>query len=213
MSFFTLLTPPTFICSKKCYLQAHAIILAAGFSSRMQKPKALLPLPENTHTFIEGIFDLYRIASCSLIHVVTTPSVAAKICTLLPETTANIVLNQEPERERMYSVFLGASAVPKNTPAFIHNCDNAFIQAETLKKMYTALANNDVVVPRFNSKNGHPVLLSANVLEYIRNLKHIPASLTLKDVLAPFSKIFLPVEDAHVLTNINTPQQYKQLIA
>ena len=188
------------------YKNCSAIILAAGRSSRMGMPKFALQFSEN-RTFLDEVIKQYRIFGCKKIVVVMNRDGWIFLQKRSKKFDANIVLieNTHLEWERFYSIKLGIQNVKNIFPVFIHNVDNPFIDQKVLEKLYS-LSSKDYIVPVFNGKGGHPILLSQNVAVEI--LKETKNDLIFSIFLKKFEKTRVEVADKNILVNINTKEEY-----
>jgi len=189
------------------YSGISCVITAAGLSERMGKPKALLQHTVH-HTFLSAIVKAYCDAGIIRVACVySQPEVGAAIDVLKAENYCIIpVLNSSPESGRLQSVRLGMMALGKSEAVFIQNIDNPFITSETILKMCQLTLSAKVVVPKFNNSKGHPVLVSADVCEDI--FVHTGENERLDLVLKAYRQHMLETNDASVLININTPEDY-----
>jgi len=187
-----------------------AIILAAGDSRRMERPKALLPF-QNT-SFLKKITADYRQIGCSEI-IVIAGSRAAQIASELAETDACLVINPHPEQGPFSSLKIGLAALPEKCSGFfIHPVDHPAVKMETLRLMVDSWARNPetIVKPIFDHRGGHPLLLGRN---WIARLRSLPPSSNLREWLSrhPESILRLSVPDPGILQNVNEPADYDRL--
>ncbi len=183
------------------------IILAAGNSGRMGRPKPFLRFNDEMN-FIEKIVTAYQKAAISEIVVVINeninhvlqinPSVLLKDC--------RFIVNHHPEYERFYSVKMGLNACGKTDHAFIQNADNPFIDDHILRHMISAIDDADYYVPFYKDRGGHPILISELVMKELISCKQ--NDLNLKDWLSNYTCKQVVVDDDRVLININTPAAY-----
>ena len=116
------------------------IILAAGKSGRMGKPKFLLEHVSG-ETFLHRLITVYQRAG---IHemVVVVNSIDfenhSDYFSTLPERV-KIIQNPTPEQGRLLSIQLGTGALSGNTPCFIHNIDNPFVENNLLEQLHHSL--------------------------------------------------------------------------
>jgi len=184
------------------------VILAAGLSERMQSPKALLPFNPQS-TFIEKIIELYSGWGCGEIVAVVNKVTFNMMNKRSPlPAPVTIVINNHPEYERFYSVKSGLGALKRSVYCFVHNVDNPFIKADILDVLYRNRSSEAFVSPVFQRKGGHPVLLNRKTMEFIRNYQENAANL--KDVLNRMECIKVEMQDARVLININSPEDYER---
>ena len=88
--------------------------------------------------------------------------------------------------------------------------DNPFADRETLQKLYEQRETADYIKAVFQSRGGHPILISNKVIQEIVKLKGLEKPLNL--ILKTFSCEKVIVENEHILTNINNESDYFRLI-
>lgn len=182
------------------------VILAAGKSSRMGKPKFTLML-DNDNTFLEQIIKQYWEFGCTNIIVVLN-SEGAEIIKKNPKNTltkTQFVLNSHPEYGRYYSIKTGL-IIAKNNYVFIHNVDNPNANKEVLQKLYKNRGTAEVIKPVTGGKGGHPVLISKQVIDFILQQKE--NNINFKDILKLFTSREVVMADESILININTNDEY-----
>lgn len=186
------------------------IILAGGHSSRMNYPKAWL-MYNNEVTFLESIINIYikiGIKPIVVLNEVFTNNQWRPFLERILEK-AMVIKNYHPEKGRLYSLALGLSELKKEEAIFIHNIDQPFIELEILNELLNSFKSNGITLPSINGKNGHPVLIGKPVIDEIKN--HYSEYQTLRDVWKNFPKKRVEVISNHLLTNINTKEEYKSL--
>lgn len=189
----------------------EAIVLAAGYSSRANAFKMILPLGqrtvlEQTISKFEGI--------CS--RVIVVAGFQAKI---IEEEMAGIssknaysfqmkfVYNENFNQGMFSSIQKGVCEV--NASAFlITPGDCPLVKKETVQLI--AEQEGDVVIPSFHYKGGHPIKLSNEVKQKI--IKTNPES-NLREVLNGYEKKYMNVDDPGVLLDVDTPEDYQKAIA
>jgi len=189
--------------------ECAAIILAAGKSTRMGRPKFTLALPNGT-TFLENIINQYSGFGCTEI-VVVLNSEGIELNEKKPlniSTQIKIVLNPHPEYGRFYSIRTGIKHIINNF-TFIHNIDNPYAKIEVLNQMYNAKNEADLIKPVNNGKGGHPVLISKKICDHI--LQEKKNNINFKDVLNKFLTHEVVVQDNMIHLNINTYDEYLEL--
>lgn len=182
------------------------IILAAGRSSRMGKPKFLLDL-SNGPSFLEKITHGYNEFSILNIVVILNSDGMTQIkkhLQNLPSQT-QIVLNRHPEFGRFYSIKTGLQFVNHNY-TFIHNVDNPFARLKVLEQIYNAKSEAEVIKPVYKGKGGHPVLISKQVIDKIVNEKNL--DINFQEFLKRFPTKRVDVNDDSILLNINSHNEY-----
>jgi molybdenum cofactor cytidylyltransferase len=187
-----------------------ALILAAGSSIRMGTPKALLPFDEST-TFLDKIISTYLQWGCNEIVIVINKTLAKEVrFTGDQAKTVTFVENDHLEFERFYSVKLGLQKMKKSAFCFIQNVDNPFLTQTILNNLYRERSNEAYVVPTFEDKGGHPILLNNKTMLYLCSFSDNTANL--RQVLGEMPCKKVKVQDSHILVNINESEEYERLM-
>lgn len=188
------------------------IALAGGSSSRMNFPKPWLIFENNT-TFLETIINKYTCAGFKKIVILLNKTCfltkyADKIEAL--KIKATIIENNYPEKGRLYSLHLALKELKGVNFAIIQNVDNPFVEEEIIKKLVTNRNFEGATIPSFYGKSGHPIIINKEIItEIINNFEKYE---TLKEVINKFNKKYIEVNSSRILTNINTPQDYKDVM-
>lgn len=193
---------------KKC----SVIVLAGGKSERMKFPKAYLDMMGEL--FIEKIIRVYFEAGISdIIVVMNEQFCSGKWAKYFAKISSNIILvkNNQPELERFNSLKLGIQKMEHRNDCFIQPVDNPFIDVNILETLWNNKLIDGFVSPVFNGKGGHPVLLSNKIIKEINAIEENDK--ILKDVLNSFRRIEVEMENDHVLRNINTQEDYYNLVS
>jgi molybdenum cofactor cytidylyltransferase len=197
--------------SASIYLRSAVVIPAAGSSVRMGSHKALLMFDQR-YNFIQQIVSKYAEVGISKIVVVVNKDNIDLIRSSLNATefgNVQLVLNEHPEWERFYSVKCGLEKVVEFDNCFIHNCDNPFVSMAVIRKLMEGFRENTLIVPEFEGKRGHPVLLSRNIIQAA--LYPQEKSSNLRSFLGKFKSTIISVDTKNILYNINSNQDYKIL--
>lgn len=189
-----------------------AIILAAGESRRMGFPKALLLY--RGKTFLQSVLEASVAATLDPVVIVLGPD-APKILRAVDLSAAIVVRNDRPESGQIGSIKQGVSAVV-NRPveaALIWPVDQPHVLVRTVEQLIQTFREShaSIVVPTFSGRRGHPVLFGkATFPELLDAPQHVGArAVTRAD---PARVTTLPVEDAAVLEDIDTPEAYEGLV-
>lgn len=186
-----------------------AIVLAAGRSKRMGTPKLLLPF-NNSETFVEHIVNAFNGFGCKEVVLVINQEVYQHLLQANARilNIAKCVQNTYPEKGRFYSLQLGANALESNMPVFIQNIDNPFVDKVVLHTLCGELSKSDYILPTFQNKGGHPILISTKVITAIQNSPNSEENM--KVFLRLFSQSRVPVNNEKILANINCPKEYEK---
>lgn len=187
-----------------------AVILAGGHSERMNFPKAFLRF--EGRTFIQYLAETYIRSGVSRIalvinHQFCTPAWAEYLEPLA--ALGVLVPNTEPDKGRIHSIRLGLENLNGVGRCFIQPTDSSLLP-DSLQAMLSCFSDSGYVVPSYNGKNGHPVLISKRVINAIRSQTETVSSL--RDILSGFERNVAEVDDDRVLWNINTPDDYRNCI-
>lgn len=189
------------------------VVLAAGRSSRMGTPKALLPL--DGRTFIERIIDAMREGGCTRVIVVTGVEATgggAEVAQLAESLGANVVVNPVVGSEQIDSLRLALrSAGPDAAAVVMSPVDSPAIEASIVQGLLASIQDGaEVAVPTFGGRRGHPVAFSGELIkEFLEGDLPEGARTVFRRHAAKTRAI--PVEDAGVLLDIDTPEDYSRL--
>jgi molybdenum cofactor cytidylyltransferase len=188
-----------------------AVILAAGYSSRMDSFKPLIKLGDKT--IIERAVSLFFDAKIKDVFVVAGNQ-WERIDDALKNTKARIVLNGDYDKGMFSSVLAGLKKLDSNTDAvIILPVDVPLISTETIENLISSCIDNPdkIIIPSFDGQRGHPVIIPA---KYFDAIKKWDGKEGLRGALHQFDddKIFVTVHDRNVLFDIDTPADYKELI-
>ncbi|MEH7119892.1 nucleotidyltransferase family protein [Neobacillus vireti] len=188
----------------------EAIVLAAGYSSRANAFKMMLPLGkmtvlEQTISKFEGL--------CSKVIVVAgfqAELIQAEIEKICDKNAYSFqikfVYNENFNQGMFTSIQKGCNEI--NAPTFFFTPgDCPLVKKETVQLL--ARHEGDVVIPSFNYKGGHPIKLTKEVKQKI--LQANPDS-NLRVVLASFEKEYTIVDDPGVLMDVDTQGDYQKAI-
>lgn len=190
------------------------VILAAGASSRMGSDKALLPWRNGT--FLSSAINALQAAS-DLVIVIAGQNQQAVAPTVY-SNGAFLVNNRNPEDGQFSSLRVGLNEVlgRGRDAAIITLVDRPAPKVETIEKLKQAfLAAPDniwAVVPEFQGRHGHPFIAGREMIEaFLR----APATSNAREVEHAHQEhiLYLPVTDPLVATNVNTLQEFQQLLS
>ena len=185
------------------------VILAGGKSDRMNFPKPFLPY-DSKRTFVEKVVSEYKNFGCKKNILVLNEDLN---CSTWNEFLSNlsketlIVYNRYSDLGRFYSLQLGIKALENDDYCFVQNIDSPFIGSDILQKLYDSKINNGYVVPEYEGKGGHPILIGSDVINSIKEEEDI--SINLKDKLRQFNRKMVDSGSDKVLININTLEEYQ----
>ena len=185
-----------------------AVILAAGESSRMGTPKALLDAGAG-ECFLDQLAGTFLRAGCA-VYVVLGAQAAAVEAGIGRGAEVQFVMNPDPSRGQLSSLQCGLRAVtPSARAIYFSPVDAPGIAGETLQVLKDMLAGMDFAIPIYEGKRGHPVLMKASAAA-----QFLEASLdaSARDILHARRAVtrYVDVADAAILDDIDDPQQYER---
>jgi molybdenum cofactor cytidylyltransferase len=191
-------------------MMVSGIVLAGGASSRMGRPKALLTV--GTTTFLRRIVEVLHAARVTDI-VIVLGSQAAEISSGLGWFTGTVVRNQRwQEQGQISSLVAGLAGLDREEVqgAMICPVDHPLITQATIVDLLQAFWHTpkDIIVPTFRGKRGHPVIFRRTLFRELREA-HPEAEGARAVVKAHAGDVLeIPTEDAGVITDIDTPEEY-----
>jgi molybdenum cofactor cytidylyltransferase len=186
------------------------LILAAGESSRMGSPKALLKISDET--FAVSIARKARSSGVNSSIVITGADHEAIARHLSPQMKC--VKNENHMKGQISSLQAGIRAFPYDvTAVLVWPVDQPLVEIETVGKIITAFEDEQkaLTIPLYQKRRGHPVLYDKRAMEAALALQ--PGQ-TGKDLQSLFANelALVNVEDPGVVTDIDTPEDYIRLI-
>ena len=184
----------------------------------MGRDKALLPWPAGAAsggTFLSTALDSI-LPSTELVIVVAGSNFKALEPTVYVRS-ASLIENPRPELGQFSSLRLGLREVLNRgrDAAIVALVDRPPVSLETVARLrdeFILAVEQDIwaVAPIYNGQHGHPIVLGREMIEA---LLRAPADGNARDVLhANASHIrYVPVDDPHVVMNINIPEDYQRL--
>jgi molybdenum cofactor cytidylyltransferase len=189
-----------------------AIILSAGVSSRMGEFKPLLPL--GNKTVIEQVVVTFLRAGVRDIRVVLGYR-ARDVIAVLKNQAVSWIINDDYQSEMLGSVKVGADCLKPDSEAFfILPVDIPLVKLQTFQMLMGTSGKDrrQIVYPTFAGERGHPPLIPR---QYADELMPWAGNGGLKGFLEQYDhmSIDVPVFDEGILMDMDTPDQYRQIVA
>lgn len=189
-----------------------AILLAAGASTRMGRPKALLdwrgrPLAR---------WQADQLAeACDLVIPVLGAN-AAEIAAVLPERPSiRPILNRAWQRGRASSIRTAARCIPASAETIIIASVDQPATAEIVRNLLDHLQQRpdaQIAVPRRDGRNGHPAAFRATLLPELRQVSERNQGLKAIRQRHADATAFLETDDPTVLLDLNTLTAYERAL-
>jgi len=191
------------------HVPTAGIILAAGGSTRMGQPKLLLPW--RGEPLIRHVARTALAAGLSPVLVVTG-AYGDEIRDSLTDLQVQIIPNPEWEAGQSTSVRAGVQALPGETGAAVFMlADQPQIPVELVRALVDAHAQTQapVIAPLIAGKRGNPALFDQAVFP---DLLELSGDAGARQILGRYPLQFVPWDDESLLLDIDTPEDYRQLI-
>lgn len=185
-----------------------AVVLAAGLSRRMGRPKLLLDLKGKAvvRHAVERVLD----AGISPVSVVVGPEHAG-IARALEGLAVRFVVNPTPEMGQASSVSAGIRSLPDGTTAsLIALGDQPGVPADVIPALVEALETSGkaIAAPRYADGLGNPVLFAASVFQELLGLGGDRGA---RGVVERDRSRLAVVSFAHAMPlDIDTPEDYER---
>ena len=187
-----------------------ALILAAGYSSRLGAWKPLQPLGPST--FIEEAVRRFRAAGVEDIRVVTGHR-AEELVLVLEQLGVREIFNPDYHQGMFASVGAGVRSLEPGIAAFfLLPVDIPLVKPRTISGLLHAYRQGGVgiIYPRFQGRRGHPPLISTACVA------DLPPACEggLRAFLSRYENEALDLEvlDEAVLLDCDTPEDYRRLL-
>lgn len=182
------------------------VILAAGASTRMGQPKALLEY--KGEAFLSR---LSRIMGevCGRVIVVLGYD-AERVRAAVPQGV-EIAVNPTPELAMLSSLQCGLRAAAGSEAVLFLPVDYGAVQGRTVARIAAEAGTADIVVPVFAGLHGHPVCVSRAIAA---ELLALPTTAQARDVIHRHraSTLYIAVDDAGIVNDVDTPEEYRALV-
>ncbi len=187
-----------------------AIVLAAGESKRMGRPKQLLEW-QGKPLLQHSLESLINSAADEIILVLGHE--ADRIREALPALPIKIVINRDYQQGMASSLRQGLLAMDRSSEAFlVLLADQPGIGPEIVNTIIRTFRQADprrgIVRPVYRGRRGHPVLISA---QYRKEALRLRGDVGARQILMnhPGDVLEIDVEDNAVLEDIDTPEEYQ----
>ena len=194
-----------------------AVILAAGASTRMGSPKALLPDPDG-RTFVARIARTFAEAGIDRIFIVTGQqhdAIVAALTADAPLVMPRCVRNPDPSRGQLSSLWVGLDAATEEDAdaLLVTLVDVPMMRASTVRAVVDAWQRTGapIVRPAIGDRHGHPVLFDRVVFE---DLRRAPLEQGAKVVVHAYADriVNVTVDDEGSLVDVDTPADYRRVV-
>jgi molybdenum cofactor cytidylyltransferase len=187
-----------------------AIVLAAGQSKRMGKPKQLMPLGKST--LLEKAIDNLLNSSVDETIVVVGHK-AEEITKAIASRPVKIMLNHNYQQGMSTSIIAGLVLVdPASRAVMLALGDQPLVESGTINHIIDAFNKNDkgIAVPTHLGRRGHPIIFN---IKYKEELFELKGDIGGREIIKnhPDDVLEVAVDSKSVITDIDTRDDYQQL--
>jgi molybdenum cofactor cytidylyltransferase len=153
---------------KSTLQHVEAVVLAAGRSRRMGRPKQLLPLPGGTSV-------IERVVSNVAPHVerviVVVGHLPGQVGALAARRGADIAVNSDVDLGMLASVQSGIRSLSAQaTGVLLCLGDQPEVEGTSIAQVLQAANTYDIVIPTYHGRGGHPVFITRSFFGEILDL-------------------------------------------
>jgi molybdenum cofactor cytidylyltransferase len=186
------------------------VILAAGDSTRMGYPKALLPLANDS--FLVRILKTARDAGLPRANIVLGKS-AAIIKPHIQDWDANVLINPDPSRGQLSSIQIALSSLGLDMDAaLIWPVDMPAVPQDVVRRLAELFINSGALItfPLYGDERGHPAIFHRSLFGEFMDA---PLTVGPKNILMRHQQetSVLAVQDSAAVKDIDTPSDYRGL--
>jgi CTP:molybdopterin cytidylyltransferase MocA len=195
------------------------VLLAGGKSERMGTAKGLLEY-QNTYWILEQINRILTAAvtevyiglghhSQEYINKIPLLKQAQLDFVLYKNVKVRVVINQNPELGSFSTLQNVLQEIPKDKSVLINPIDVPIVNTAELQTIIET--QNQIVLPNFEGKNGHPIKLDADFWNPLLLLKPADNNTRLDLEIKKMNPSYIttvPVTDSCIVKNLNTPNDW-----
>lgn len=197
----------TFIKPFLCNGHVTAIVLAAGGSSRMGKPKQLLEI--GGKTLVSIVIENILASIIDEIIIVTQPDLPLIGENEYPEVKR--IVNKDWQRGQSTSMKAGLNAVDEKTDAVMFfMADQPMVDEGIINRLIIAFQESEkpIISPLYNGKKGAPVLFKRRLFD---ELNLIQGDRGGRDLLEVYPVDYVDIEIPLAAMDVDTPDEYEKL--
>lgn len=188
-----------------------AVILSAGYSSRMKCFKPLLLC--NGKCAILRCIDIFKSAKINTIISVVGHN-SEELIPVIKESNSSFIVNNNYDKGMYSSIVCGIKALPKNSEGFfLLPVDTCAIREFTMKKLLNAHKENMdcIIYPVFDGKKGHPPFIPSILFKDIIDNEGIEGGVA--TVLNKYEEKSINIEvlDRGTVLDMDTKEAYEEI--
>ena len=188
-----------------------SILLAAGESKRMGKPKELMPFGQSS--IVEQTIDNLLGSAVNEVIVVIGHR-AEEVIRLIATRPVKLAVNPNYKQGMSTSIIAGLNLVDSQAQAVMLALgDQPAIDSQTINRLIKAFYTHDkgIAIPTYQGRRGHPIIFAVKYKEKLLELKgDIGGRQIVKD--HPDDILEVAVNSESILTDIDTISDYQSYI-
>jgi molybdenum cofactor cytidylyltransferase len=189
------------------------VVLAAGESRRMGKPKQLLPFGE--HTILERVVDTLLTAGVGEV-IVVLGHLAERVGLVLGNRPVRAVINTSYRQGMLSSVKCGVRAIDATYDAVLFALgDQPHIDCAVVSEVIRAYRARSagIVIPCYSGKKGHPIII--NLPRYREAIVNLPDDAGLNVLMQEHANDvqLIDVATEDIIRDIDVPDDYTRELA
>jgi molybdenum cofactor cytidylyltransferase len=196
-----------------------AIVLAAGKSTRMGRPKALLPIGPSGNTFLTQILSALRDGGIQHTVVVLGGHADAIRASLrIDDRFVKVLENKDFEQGQLSSLLVGIAGAedlgPDVEAVMMTLVDLPLVSAATVRAVLDAYRRSPtapIVRPRRDGRHGHPVVFNRSLFSELRGADPSKGARPIVQAHAAEEQ-HVDIADEGAFTDIDTPEDYATFI-
>jgi molybdenum cofactor cytidylyltransferase len=189
------------------------VVLAAGESRRMGRPKQLLPFGERT--ILERVVDTLLTAGVGEV-VVVLGHLADRVRPVLGARPVRAVVNESYRQGMLSSVKCGVRAIGAGYDAVLFALgDQPHIESAVVREVIRAYraGSAGMVIPRYGAKKGHPIVINLQI--YREAILNLPDDGGLNALMQEHADdvCLIDVATEDIIRDIDVPDDYTRELA
>ena len=186
-------------------VKVKALVLAAGSSKRFGSRKLIAKLPGG-ETVLRRTLNRIKLA---LPNVTVISSI--ELYSSISLSDSEIEIFADSHKGMGASLSHGIKLSQKSNACLVCLADMPFIQTSTYLEIASKLTKNNIVVPVYKGKQGHPVGFGERFFRELASLSGDKGGRTLIDKYSD-STSYINVDDPTILYDIDTPEDLEKYI-
>jgi molybdenum cofactor cytidylyltransferase len=185
-----------------------AILLAAGKSQRMGKPKQLMPFGQST--IVEQAID--NLLGSAVDEVIVVVGYRAKEVTkTIAAKSVKIMFNPNYQQGMSTSIIAGLILVdPKSQAVMLALGDQPLVDSQTINRLIDEFYNHGkgIAIPTYQGRRGHPITFA---IKYKQKLLELKGDVGGREIIKdhPGDILEVAVDSESVISDIDTRADYR----